>query len=470
MQAAKSRDDAGVRAVLKQHPNVNASEPDGATALAWAAHWDDLPMAELLISAGANPNLSNDYGISPLYMACTNNSAGMVDKLLKAGAESNISAFMQCAKAGNLETVNALLSRGADVNAKEPRWGQTPLMWAVAAKHPEVVRALIDHKADVNARSKSGFTPLMFAAQQGDIEISKMLLSAGANVNAVTPRGDTPLLVASISGHEPMSIFLLDQGADPNAADEYGFTALHFAIFKGLVLINRVRIINSASPYLVRPNMTELTQALLSHGANPNARVRKLGGDKLLRVTDTSLPPGSVSPVGATAFLMAALSYDANLMRILVAHGADPLLTTDENVTAVMLASGLTRWRTAGVPLTEEQESSALEAIKLALELGVNVNAADTTYGLTALHGAASNGSNRIIQFLVDHGANLEAKDKGGQTPLAKALNIKPKGVLVHNLIPDIAWPATAEFLIKLGAVPVNAPPGKPVEAATAGQ
>jgi len=470
VQAAKEQDRETVRSILKQNPNVNVAESDGSTALAWAAHWDDLQMADLLIAAGAHVDTGNVYGVTPLRLACTNGSAAMVGKLLNSGANATTNVLMECAKTGNLDAVKALLSRELDINGREPRRGQTALMWAVAAKHPEVARLLIEHGADVNIPSKDGFTPLMFAAQQGDMKAAEILLAAGAKVNDVTPAGDTPLLIASASGNQALAIFLLDHGADPNAADEYGFTALHFAAFKGLVLINRVRVINTASPYLVRPNMLELTQALLKRGADPNARVKKLGGDKLLRVTDTSLPPGSVSPVGATAFLMAAVSYDAGLMRILVAGGANPLLTTEENVTAVMLAAGLTRWRTAGVPLTDEQEASALEAVKLGLDLGIDVNAADTTFGLTALHGAASNGSNKIIQLLVEKGANLEAKDKAGQTALAKAENLQPKGVLVHNLIPVIAWPKTADLLLKLGAVPVNAGPRKSVEAATAGQ
>jgi len=155
-----------------------------------------------------------------------------------------------------------------------------------------------------------------------------------------------------------------------------------------------------------------------------------------------------------------------------VAGGADPKLTTDENVTALMLAAGLIRWRTAGTTLTEDEETRALEAVKVALELGADVNAADSTTRLTAMHGAAFNGSNRIIQFLVEKGANVDAKDKAGQTPLHIALNIKPPGETIRNLIPVIAWQSTADLLLKLGATPA-APPGAPSSgpaAATAGQ
>jgi uncharacterized protein len=473
VEATEKGDKELVRSLLKEHADVNTPQADGATALAWAAYRDDLESADLLIGAGANVNSANDYGVTPLSLACANGSAAMVDRLLKAGADANASvlsgetALMRCARTGNVEAVKLLLARGADVKAKENREGQTALMWAVAANHPEVARVLIEREANANARAKSGFTPLMFAAQQGDMDSARMLLAAGANVNDATNGeaawpGDTALLVASASGHEALAIYLLDHDADPNAADENGFTALHFAVLNGLALVSRVRIRPWAA-HLARPNMMELAKALLAHGANPNARVKKAAGaDKIYRITNAPPMPGSVSPVGATAFLMAALTYDANLMRILADGGANPLLATEHdeqtggNITPLMAAAGLIRWRNARTPLTEEQELRAVEAVKVAVELGADVNATNDI-GMTALHGAAFNGSNRIIQFLAEKGANLDAKDKAGQTPLHKALNIKPPGVVIRNLIPVVAWKSTADLLLKLGATPVSA-------------
>src|SRR5438309_2739249 len=321
VDAAKNRDREAVRSLLQQHVDVNTPQADGATPLAWAAHWDDTETADLLIRAGANVNAANSYGVTPLSLACTNQNAAMVEKLLKAGADPNgvptgTPVLMTAARTGNVDIVKALLAHGADANAKESARGQTALMWAVAEKHPEVERLLIDHGADVHARSTSGFTPLLFAAQQGDVDSARMLLEAGANINDTAPEDGSALVVATHSGHEALALFLLEKGADPNSPDAYGITALHYALLKGLARVSGVRPISGAG-YLYRPNMRELVKALLEHGANPNIRVAKfppMPNTRQFKLID-------LTPVGATPFLLAAASYDAGIMRPLGAGG-----------------------------------------------------------------------------------------------------------------------------------------------------
>jgi ankyrin repeat protein len=458
IDAVKAGDREAVHALLAQHVAVNSAGPDGATAIQWASYRDDIETADALIQSGANVKAANDYGVTPLWLACGNGSVSMIDHLLKAGAQPNDAALMKCVHTGRLESARALLSHGASVNSREPREQQTALMWSLSDGHTNIARLLIEHGADVNAHSKSGFTPLMFAAQQGDLGGAKALLAAGARVNEATAHGDTPLLVASASGQEALSIFLLEQGADAKAADENGFTALHYSLMRGLALICRIRMLKFKT-YLDRPNMDALVQALLAHGADPNARIQKgvradplSIGDKIFRVTATDPPPGSGSPVGATAFLMAAITYDTKAMRALVSAGANPGLTTEDGVTALMMAAGLTRWRSAGDRLPAEEETRALEAVSLAVELGIDVNAAEHL-GMTALHGAAFNGSDQIVRLLVEKGANLNARDSSGQTPLDKAENIKPAGSVNRNLFPVVGWKSTADLLRQLGAV-----------------
>jgi len=476
--AAQSRDNKAIRSLVKERANVNAAQADGATALAWAAYYNDVKMADLLIAAGADVNAANEYGITPLWLACTNGSGPMVAKLLKGRADANraqwsgATPLMMCARTGSPDAVKSLLARKAEVNAAETKHGQTALMWAAAESHPQIVELLIEAGADVNASTKGGTTALMFAAQQGDIESARLLLAAGAEINVATNSqatwvGDTPLLLAAASGHEAMAIFLLEEGADPDAADEFGFTALHFSMIESLQKVTGVRSgVNHADlwdSYLFRDNMVNLVEALLAHGANPNARISKYGGGNKLLSTRLNDPAKySVHEVGATPFFLAAQSHDTKIMRMLVKAGADPRLATVGETTPLIVATGLIRQRDLGaMPYTAEQADQALEAVKLCVELGADVNAANDV-GLTALHGAAYSGLDEVIRFLVEHGANVNAKDATGQTPLHKAMNIKPQPGVDYKrnghdiFVPYVYYESTTELLLKLGATPVE--------------
>ena len=281
IEAVKTSNAESVRALLKERIDVNASQPDGATALHWAAHRDDATTADLLIRAGARANVANDLGVTPLFLACTNRSASMVKKLLGAGANPNATllrgqtVLMECARTGDVGAVTALLAAGAQVNAKESINDQTALMWAASQQHPRVVQALVELGADIHARSRTypqnvetgnrggggdissvlrgGSTPLLFAARVGDVESAKILLAAGAEVNDALPDGASALVVAAHSGHGEFGALLLEKGADPNAA-AVGYTALHAAIDRSDV---------------------GLVKALLAHGADPNLRITK---------------------------------------------------------------------------------------------------------------------------------------------------------------------------------------------------
>ena len=471
-EAVKKGDKEATRSLLGQkNVDVNAAQSDGATALHWAVHWDDLETAELLIRAGANVNAANDYGATPLWLASSNGNAATVKKLLQAGANPNAALRLgetplmaAAGSIGSVEIVKLLLAAGADVNVKEAHGGQSGLMWAVAKKHPEVVKVLIGQGADVRARSTGGFTPLLFAAQQGNVESARLLLAAGADVNETSPDKESPLLVATASRHAKIAIFLIEKGADLNAVDYSGYTALHYAASGGR-------------------NSVELLKALLAHGANPNTRIVRDAKHELtppidqpyLRSTTRVVKAGTrggTTPVGATPFYLAALSRNPTAMRVLAAGGGDPNLGTTETVyflggsgrrvnymagtTPLMASAGVDEIGPNWNDLPEEEEKLALEAVKVAIELGVDINAANE-YGLTALHGAAFIGADSIIQFLMEKGANPELMDKHGQTPLSIARHVITTG-LGDNL--DVRArrfrPFTSDLLVKLGAIPLE--------------
>jgi ankyrin repeat protein len=444
-----------VRALLAQRVNVNARQADGATALHWAAYRDDLETVNLLIRAGADVNAVNELGATPLYLAAENGSAAIVERLLTAGARADTALpsgetpLMTAARAGSVGAVKALIARKADVNAVERTEGQTALMWAVAEQHPDVAKVLIDAGADVHARSKprtlptlplgvvteGGYTPLLFAARSGDLASAKLLLAAGANVNDAPPLGTSGLVVAAFSGHTELAKFLMDQGADPNAAGA-GYTALHAAIVRD-----------------DRP----LVQALLAHGADPNAKFTK--GSKSGRQAKLWEVPGDLA--GTTAFFLAAQLAEAGIMRDLADKGADPLTGKADGTTPLMAAAGLLtggfgrgasdrqgrEMDSAEVDLARAQDpdkrkilNSGIDAVKLCVALGADVNAVNRK-GDTALHAAAKHGFVSVIQFLVDHGAKLEPKNRDGMTPMMVGADSRDGDGLV-----------SVELLKKLGA------------------
>ncbi len=447
--AAAARDDAAVRSLVAEGGDVRAPQTDGTTALHWAAHFDALEIAELLIGAGADPDAVNDYGAMPLTMACTNSNAAMVEALLAAGANPNArglsegTPLMLCARTGNADAVSALLASGADVNAKESDRGQTALMWAAAQKHPASIRVLIEAGADINARTNGGFAPLLFAVRAGDTESSDILLAAGADIEVVGPREMTPLVLASVSGYEALGIFLLEKGANPNARDQNGATALHYTALMGITALNGIRYANYTD-HIFRPSLDELAVALLARGADPNVQfvtMPAVGGDR------------EVVGIGASPLLLAAATPDPNMMRILVEAGADPLLATTANLTPLMVAAGLSR----GQDFTVEELPIALEAVRLQVEWGADVDAANDD-GLTAMHGAATNGANEIVRYLVDHGATMDVYDQYQQTPLSVATGMRLPWIPYGEELGEIIQHSTAALLVELGATPLDAP------------
>ena len=435
VDAVKNQDTESARALLKQHVDVNAAEADGTTALHWAAHWGDLETVDALLAVGANVTALNRYGATPLSEAVRIGGAPLIEKLLQAGADPNTlvtaqaeTVLMKASRDGNAGAVKALLEHGAEVNAKENFRGQTALMWAAAEGHADIVSLLAAHGADLNVRSydrdttspkmeagtpsapiaRGGLTALLFAARQGEMDTTRALLDAKADINAVDSDGNNALTLAILNNHFDLTQMLIDRGADPNVAAKNGRTALYSAVEMHDM---------DWSPRPARKDTDKTTSmdiihSLLDHKANVNAQLTAPApiekhaqdmGDKTLGA-------------GTTAFTRAARSADVELMHYLLDKGANPKLVGKDDQTALLAA--------AGVNYNDHirgTEAEALEAVKLCVSLGLDVNAA-TDKGVTALHGAAQRGADSIAKYLISKGANVNARNKRGFTALDLAM------------------------------------------------
>jgi len=364
--------------------------------------------------------------------------------------------------------MQVLYRAGANVNAKESWHGQTALMWAAASNHPAAIETLKELGADFSIRSDGGFTALLFAVREGALEAVQTLLRLGADVNDTIqpqkplpeprasyssntngtasrgrmvelasgrpvrpagPQGTSALVLAITNAHFALAKFLIDQGAEVNAAAQ-GWTPL--------IQLEYVRRPNHGKglppPESIDTfDSLELAKVLLDHEADPNARQTREINDGQRNYQNRT---------GATAFFLAAKHADLPMLQLLAERGADPNIKTEDGTTALAAAAGVGIWNVGESAGTNEE---AFEALKLVYELGCrDINAADA-FGYTALHGAALRGSPEIIQFLVDKGANLDAKTKQeGWTPLriadgvfytATVKRAREAGTLIRRLL-----------------------------------
>jgi uncharacterized protein len=463
VDAVKARDVESVRALLRQNVDVNGAQGDGATALHWAAHFDAGAVADLLIGSGARVNAANDIGATPLYLACLNRSAPMVERLLKAGANPNAklvsgeTVLMTCARTGEAAAVNALLAKGADPNAKEPGHDQTALMWAASQHHPEAVAALIAGGADVRARSRR-YTQTV---------TSEVTQRAGREeLNYTVPRGgSTPLLFAARVGDVESARLLLAAGADVNDSLPNGTTALVEAAHSGQQAVGILLLDKGADPNAAEVGYTalhaavlrsglELVKALLAHGANPNARITK--GTPVRRNSEDFELPATL--IGASPYLLAAKFLETEIMRTLASAGADTRLTMKTGATPLMAAAGMGASAQAdrrGLSALDggkvENEGRVVASVKAALELGADIDAVNDA-GDTALHSAVALGYDRVVESLAQAGANLSVANKRGQTPLAMLTGGKTATVRAPGRTNRSAQQSTIDLLRKLGA------------------
>ncbi|HET9359433.1 MAG TPA: ankyrin repeat domain-containing protein [Vicinamibacterales bacterium] len=438
IDAVKRGDRAAVRTLLQQQADANASEPDGTTVLHWAAQEDDPDAVRLLLSAGAKAESANRYGVTPLQLAAVNGNAAIAKMLLEAGADPDAvlpegeTVLMTAARTGRVDLLQVLLDAGAEPSARERWYGEDALIWAVAENHADAAQLLIDRGSDPDARSAKldfprrrngqsvlslgSWTPLMYAARENALDSARTLVKARVDLDAVDPDGATALVVAIINANYEFAAFLLDAGADPNVVDnEAGMGPLYAAVDMHRLAVGHGR----PNPRLTGTmDAVDVVKLLLAHKADPNARLKApllqrhhTGGDASLGA-------------GATPIMRAAKSGDVEMMKVLLASGADPRMTMPNQSTVLMYAAGL-GWRDGSPAAPSYDQGSpeeAAAAIELLLGLGLDINAANAN-GETALHAAVTGrGDETIVGALITHGASLQAVNKRGQTPLAAAL------------------------------------------------
>ena len=496
IDAVKKSDVRAVKTLIASkldRVDVNATELDGSTALHWAAQRDNLELVEVLLGAGANPKVSTRYKITPMYFAAMNGNAAMIARLLKAGvdvnstAEEGETALMTASRTGRPDAVKVLLDRGADVQRKDPLRGQTALMWASAEGNTAAVELLLSAGGEIHGKSKGGFTPFLFAVRGGHLPTAKVLLERGASINDVATDGTSALNMAVVNAYFELASLLLDHGADPNAPDPRG-SALHtLAWLREPGADGAAGVGNTPhGPPVPTGNVTalELAEKLLKKGADPNTRIQwqdkkfdKEGGT-MKNPPLIQLGRHYLTYIGATPFYIAAHNGDAPYMRLLAAHGADPKMPNVLGVTPLITAAGLDYWEgEAPGPFTGVSEAERIEAVKLAIELGNDINAhadfgdykmeGDPQYlllyyplnmnelidkvlgdprwtGSTALHAAVVSGQPGIVKFLIERGADVNAKTKLGWTPLTMA-----QGIFFANARKD--YPAAAAILRAAG-------------------
>jgi ankyrin repeat protein len=520
--AARRGDVAAVRALLKQGADVNEAAGDGMTALHWAAERGDAELVSMLLSAGANPRATTRLGgYRPIHLASLGGHARATAALIAAGADANAatttgaSALMLAARSGSTDTVTRLIENGAAIDAKETAHGQTALMVAAGLNRVDVVKLLLERGADATLASKvvdlnaltaevdadpvngqivqrgptpvasageipgltrpyryneligtqGGLTALHFAARQGATEAVTALVAAGVPINLPSP-GDkaTPLLVAIINGHFDIAASLLETGADPNLVSDAGVSPLYATLnvqWAPIAAYPQPRAhLQQSRTYL------DMMRLLLDKGADPNQRLKRK-----VWYSSYNFDQSSVDEIGASPFWRAAYGADIDAMKMLVAAGADPIISTTKpmarrfggqgggapdrsglepvpvggpNVTPLQAAAGVGYGFGFAANSHHYAPTGLLAAVKyLVEETGADVNARDAD-GNTAVHHAAARGDDEMILYLVSKGAIVTRVNRAGQTTVDMANGP------VQRTQP---YPETIALLEKLGAV-----------------
>ena len=433
MFAARNGNPDAIKVLVAAGADVNAKEAiRGTSALMWAANEGHPAAVKALVELGADVSAkSGPAGLPRNYMAQKVNvnavetaaqrrrdalAAGRtyeeqlnweIDNGLKIGGRGSRAvaggpSLLGVAAPGSRPTDDLAAPTGTLPEAPAqpelpPAPSAQPAAAAAARAEQEAQQDVII--AGLVGGGSGGLTPLVFAAREGDIESARILIDGGADVNQTTEYGWTPLLVATNNRNYQLGALLLERGANPNLPNKGGWTPLYLATDNRNIEGGDYPVPKADLDHL------EYIKLLLNKGADPNARIKE---NTLSRTIFTMQ---WFFEAGATAFVRAAQSSDVELMKVLLAHGADPKIATDHADTALTAAGGI-GW-VEGVTF-ERSPKENLEAMRMLLDLGLDPNAANND-GRTALMGAAAKGRNDVVLLLVDRGAKVETRDRGSR-------------------------------------------------------
>ena len=469
IDAIRAGEEAEALRLINEGADVNDYTSDGTRPLHWAAHNEMAFMVDKLLAAGADPTVINAYGATPMSEAAVTMNRGIIEKLLDAGAgvdspnQEGQTVLMLVARNSDVDLARMLIERGANVNAVEQFRQQTPLMLAAADAHPAMVKLLVDSGANVNARSAvnnwarqvtaepraihrpaGGLTPLLYAAREGCVLCAQYLAEGGADLNMADPEGLTPLIMSIWNAHWDTAKYLLEAGANPNKWDWWGRTPLYLAVdYNTLPHGGR-----ADKPSLDQTTALDIIKMLLDAGVNPNPRLKLFPP---YRATGNDRGLDRMIHIGMTPLLRASKALDADAVKLLLDHGARVDLPNRFGDLPITAAAGVgsTDADTRGWYITPDTQQRAIATLQLLLDAGADINTKGGRRQMTALHGAARWGWNDVIQFLVAHGADVNATDSNGMNPADAAMGRSGGNSRGEQRIDY--FPETAQLLISLG-------------------
>jgi len=435
--------------------DVNRRDVDGSTPLQWAVYNGDVAEATRLVRAGADVSLANKYGATPMSLAAEVANTDILKVLLEAGANVDSpnpdgqTALLAVSRTGNVDAARLLLDHHASVDAREKWGGQTALMWASARRHPEMMQLLISRGADVNARSidrdyqrhvtaegrpknldSGGFTPLLYAARENCAACVDVLLKNKADIDLPDPDGVSPLLLAILNANWDLAKQLISASADVNQWDIFGEAPL-------VTAVDLRQRVDGGRASIDPTNTTRglaIVNLLLERGADPNMQL-------LFKPANVR---GTVYTRGVTPLIRAAYNADLEVVKILLAHGADATISTADRQTPIH-----------AVLAGRAAEPQALELIKLLQKAGTDVNVValvnhpEEIRGGSALHYAVRKRYKEAIRLLASFMIDMNAVDQDGLTALDYT---QSRGFMPFMALQTPLYKDEAALLRELGA------------------